>query len=332
MRYLALLLLFSPSLLQAQQKDVFRPESLLPDHIPVARPALGELTAALRARKEHLGLDGLPGPGGKVSRALLLLPADRSGPGVLSFEIEGGEKAGVWQCEALGRGATSTRPRDRWRAGLIDGATIYYAPQDMADGATIPGVYDLRNITPEDYDIAVLGRPAPRVLALTAVPEKRGKGKVYFSGVLSDWYPEGSAALPVDLVWARDSQKGSQGAKVPVFELPPGRSSPEAASLRARQLSADPGYYRGPYGRYGFAVHTDRWEEPARLSDPAYAGRPEARDFRWRDTSGCVKLRPACLELLNAFISDQRARKRRPQLEVYETPLLDGVRPETPAR
>ncbi|MDA8132939.1 MAG: hypothetical protein M0011_15665 [Elusimicrobia bacterium] len=332
MRYITLFLLFSPSLLLAGQDSEFRPESLLPDHIPVARPALEELSSALRARKEHLGLNGLPGPGGKVSRALLLLPADRSGAGVLSFEIEGGEKAGVWQCEALGRGATSLQPKDRWRAGLIDGATIYYAPKDMADGATIPGVYDLRNISPADYEIAVLGKPDPRVLALTASPAKRGKGKVYFSAVLSDWYPAGSSAEPVDLIWAKDSQKGSQGGKVPVFELPPGRSSPEAASLRARQLAADPGYYSGPYGRYGFAVHTDRWEDPARLSDPSYSGRPEKSDFRWRDTSGCVKLRPACLELLNAFISDQRARKRRPQLEVYETPLLDGIPREAPAR
>ena len=195
----------------------------------------------------------------------------------------------------------------------------------MADGETIPGVYDLRNISPDRYDIQVFGRPDQRVLALTAAPAKRGKGKLYFSGVVSDWYPAGSAAQPVDLVWAKDSQKGSQGARTPVFELPAGRSSPEAASFRARQLAADPGYYLGPYGRYGFAVHTDRWEEPERLADPKYEGRPEKTDFRWRDTSGCVKLRPACLELLNEFVSEQQGKKRRPQLEVYETPLLDGL-------
>ena len=127
------------------------------------------------------------------------------------------------------------------------------------------------------------------------------------------------------MVWAVDSQAGTQGKGVPVFDLPPSVSSPERASLRARQLSADPGYYSGPYGRYGFAVHTDRWEDPGRLADPKYAGRPERTDFRWRDTSGCVKLRPACLELLNKFIAEQKGQKRRALLEVYETLLLDGL-------
>lgn len=322
---LFLMLLLTPAS-RAEEPEAFKPESLAPAYIPVSHPALGELTAALRAKKKTLGLNGMPGPAGKISRAVLLLPEDRSGAGVLSFELEKGDEAGIYQCEALGRGLTSRTPSPRWISGLLAGTSIYYAPKDMAEGATIPGVYYLSNISPDVYDIKVLGEPEPRVLALTARPEKTPKKeKRRFSAVWNSWYPPGSAAMPVDMAWAAGSQAGTQGKDVPVFELPPGISSPERASLRARQLSANPGYYRGPYGRYGFAVHTDLWEDPARLSDPKYADRPEKTDFRWRDTNGCVKLRPACLELLNKFIAEQEGEKRRVQLEVYETPVLNAL-------
>lgn len=310
----------------AQEAEVFKPESLAPAYIPADRPGLEELTAALRAKRKTLGLNAGSGPEEKVSRALLLLPVDRSGAGVLSFEIEEGDNAGVWQCEALGRGLTSKEKKRRWKKGAIGDTDIYYAPRDMAGGATVPGVYDIRNISPEIYDIKVLGKPDPRVLKLTARPGKTPKRqKRLFSGVWSSWYPEGSSAVPVDMTWAVDSQKGTQGEKLPVFELTLRPGSPEAFNLRSRQLAADPEYYRGPYGRYGFAVHTDLWETPARLADPEYEGRPEKSDFRRRDTNGCVKLRPACLALFNEFISEQEGGKRRVQLEVYETPLLDGL-------
>ena len=127
------------------------------------------------------------------------------------------------------------------------------------------------------------------------------------------------------MIWAKEAQAGSQGQGVPVFELPAAGLRPEEATARARQLASNPGYYTGPYGRHGFAVHTDRWETPERLADPKYEGRPEKADFRWRDTNGCVKLRPGCLELLNEFIAEQEGKKRRVLLEVYETPLLDAL-------
>jgi len=310
------------------EEEVFRPEALAPAYLPVSRPALEELTAALRGKMKTLGLNGK----NKTSRALLLLPRDRSAAGALSFEIEKGERAGIYQCEALGRGETAREPRERWERALIDGATIYYAPPTLPGGATVPGVYDLRNISPEVYDVHFLNKADEALLARTARPKKTPKkAKRRFSAVWSHWYPKNSPAVPVDMTWAADAQAGTQGQGLPVFERPPHGLTPEQGSLRARQLAADPGYYRGPYGRHGFAVHTDRWEDPERLADPAYEGRPEKKDFRWRDTSGCVKLRPACLELLNEFIAEQEGKKRRVQLEVYETPLLDGLPAEQPS-
>jgi hypothetical protein len=313
-------LLLLPAAAGAADKEEFRPEALAPAYIPVSRPALDELSALLRGKVKTLGLNGRD----KTSRALLQLPRNRAGAGALSFEIEGGKRAGLYQCEALGRGLTAPEPRPRWEKGLIGGATVYYAPKDMPGGATVPGVYDLMNISPERYDIAFLNKPEEELLARTARPKKTsGKVKRLYSAVWSHWYPAGSAAVPVDMTWAEDAQAGSQGQGVPVFELPAAVLKPEEATARARQLAANPKYYKGPYGRHGFAVHTDRWEEPARLADPKYEGRPEKTDFRWRDTSGCVKLRPACLELLNEFITEQEGKKRRVLLEVYETPLLD---------
>jgi hypothetical protein len=312
----------------AGEEEAFKPESLAPAYLPVNRPAQPELTAALRGKMKTLGLNNR----NKTSRALLLLPRDRSGAGALSFEIEKGDRAGVYQCEALGRGETAREPREGWTAGLINGTTIYYAPARLSGGATIPGVYDIRNISPEIYDVHFLNKADEALLARTARPKKTPKKvKRRFSAVWSHWYPKNSPAMPVDMIWAADSQAGSQGQGLPAFERPPQGLTPEQGSLRARQLAADPGYYRGPYGRHGFAVHADRWEDPERLADPAYEGRPEKEDFRWRDTSGCVKLRPVCLELFNEFIAEQEGRRRRVQLEVYETPLLDGLPAEPPS-
>ena len=306
-------------------------ETLAPAYLPPGRPALDELTAMLRARVKTLGLNGLPGANGKVSRALALLPVNRMSPGVLNFQIEKGPDAGVWQCEALGRGLTGTEAKPRWIAGLLNGTTYYFKPKDMSSGATVPGVYDLLNIEPSRYDIEFLDTPEADLAARNARPEKTGKGKRLYSAVYSHWYPPGSPAVPVDMLWAADSQAGTQGAGVPVFEMPPLDERPENVARRSRQLAANPGYYVGPYSRYGFAVHTDRWEDPAKISDPRYAGRPEISDFRWRDTDGCLKVRRNCLELLNEFIAEQAGLGRRPQLEVYETPAMDNLPVEDPA-
>ncbi|MBI4351602.1 MAG: hypothetical protein HY550_09200 [Elusimicrobia bacterium] len=309
------------------------PEELAPSYIPAGRPAQEELTSMLRAKVKTLGLNGLKG--GKASKALLLLPKDRGGAGVINFEIEGGSRAGVYQCEALGRGLTSSEPKPRWPGGLIGNSAVYYAPKEASDGATVPGVYDLRNISPERYEIVFLGRPEDLKGEEAAVARTRGgKGgeKPYFSAVWKHWYPKSSAAMPVDMLWAEDSQAGSQGEGAPVFEQRSAPRTPEEAARQKKQLSRNSRYYFGPYGRSGFAVHTDRWEEPERTEDPKYAGRPELTDFRYRDTNGCVKLRPACLELLNEFIAGQEKLGRRLQLEVLETPLLDKLPSEKPTQ
>jgi len=323
-------LLLAPAL-PAAAAEPLNYETLAPAYIPAGRPALDELTAQVRAKIKTLGLNGLTGPAGKVSRALVLLPSDRMRSGVLTFELEKGPSAGLYQCEALGRGVTGAEPKPRWRETLFNGATVYYKPKDMSSGATVPGVYDVLNIEPSRYDIEFLDKPDGDLAARTARPAKPGKGKRLFSAVYSHWYPPGSPAVPVDMLWAADSQAGTQGAGVPAFEMPPLDERPESLARRARQLAANPNYYVGPYGRYGFAVHTDRWEDPEKLSDPKHAGRPEISDFRWRDTDGCVKLRRNCLELLNAFIAEQAGLGRRVQLEVYETPALDALPDEDPA-
>jgi hypothetical protein len=324
--FLLLLAAASPLAAEPLQYD-----TLAPAYLPAGRPALDELTDKLRAKVKDLGLNGVPAAKGKVSRALLLLPADRAGSGVLNFQIASGARAGVYQCEALGRGITGSEPRPRWREGLIAGVTIYYAPKDMSGGATVPGVYDLANISPDSYEIFFFGKPEDAV----KLPEPRRKlrkgERRGFSAVWPHWYPPGSEAGPVDMLWAADSQAGSQGAGVPVFEMPPLDESAPAVALRSKQLAGNPKYYTGPYGRYGFALHTDRWEDPEKLADPKNAGRPEISDFRWRDTNGCVKLRPGCLELLNEFIDEQAGLGRRVQLEVYETAALDGLLVEDPA-
>jgi hypothetical protein len=303
---------------------------LVPAAIATDAPAMDGLTAALRGRAADLGLNGLPGlNGGTVSRALVLLPHDRSNAGVISFRIEKGQDAGVWQCEVLGRGDTSYNPRPGWTRGLINGTTIYYAPGSMPDGATLPGVYDLRNITRETYELVTLDRPAELAGEdefLAKVKNPDGAPKPYFSAVYSHWYNKGSAAVPVDLMW--DEAYNPDGPKVTERRSRP--SSPEAAARQAAQLAHNPRYYYGPYGRSGWAVHTDRWDAPERAADPRYAARPELKDFRFRDTSGCLKLRPGCLRKLNEFITDQEVLGRKVQLEVIETPLLDAV-PQGPA-
>lgn len=303
-------------------------EALLPPYIPAGRPGLDDLTALLRAKSLP------PELGEELSAAaLLLLPRDRSGAGVLSFAISAGPRAGLYQCEALGRGETARSPREGWTAGSIAGTAVWYAPQQSPGGATIPGLYDLDNISPEEYELFYLGK-SEEARKLNKKAKKKAKklrgGPARFSAVYHHWYPKDSRAVPVDMKWSA-AQAGGPGEGLPVSERPSGELSEEAARLRAKQLAADPGYYRGPYGRYGFAVHTDSWEDLKKLRDEKNAGRPEMTDFRWRDTSGCVKLRPACLELLNEFVAGQKAAGRPARLRVEEAPELDGLPPEDPA-
>ncbi len=294
---------------------------LLPSFIPTDRPAMGELTAELRSKINSLGLNGLPGKGGQISRALALLPRDRARAGVINFEIEAGPDAGIYQCETLGRGSTSDTPVTGWLSGLIDGVTIYYAPQDAPDGATVPGIYDVRNITPDRYEIFVLGGPGELVgeeELLAGVKNPDGKPKPYFSAVYKHWYNKGIAAVPVDMMWNQAYSKRLPGVNPGFFERLPAAASTEAQARQAAQLAHNPRYYYGPYGRSGWAVHTDRWDAPERQADPRYAGRRELKDFRFRDTSGCLKLRPGCLLKLNKFISEQEKLGRQVQIEVKE--------------
>ena len=320
-RLLALVLVCLPLSAAAEGPD------LLPAAIAYDRPAQPELTAALRLKTKTLGMNNTEGAGGPVSRALLLLPNDRARAGVLNFELEAGTHAGVYQCEALGRGITSTAPVDGWQWGKIGTTTVFYAAEDVTDGATVPGVYDLRNISPETYQIALLGKAASpeETAAILGPGYKPGEKKKFFSAVWRSWYPETGGVMPVDLVWAADSQKGSQGEETPYFERRPKAEGAASAARQANQLAHNPKYYFGPHGRAGFAVHSDRWEDAARRADPAVAGRPELADFRWRDTNGCVKLRPGCLALFNEFITEQGALGRRVQLEIRGTDLLDEI-------
>ncbi|HAH31803.1 MAG TPA: hypothetical protein DCL44_05765 [Elusimicrobia bacterium] len=321
---LSALLLLGPAALRAgEDYNRFTDKMLIPSFITPDSPAQPQLTAELRLKVKTLELNGLKAAGSAVSSALLLLPADRARAGVINFEIESGSRAGVYQCEALGRGLTSTGSVTGWQRGLIGTATIYYAPEDFADGATVPGVYDLRNISPDSYEIALLGKPGVPY-DKTAVPAttklKDGERRPFFSGVWRNWYTTTAIVMPVDMVWAADSQTGSQGEGVPFFERRPAAATDPAVKARQEaQLEHNPEYYFGPYGRSGFAVHTDRWEDPARRADPEYSGRPELSDFRWRNTNGCVKLRPGCLALLNEFITEQTALGRRVQLKIQTT-------------
>ena len=126
-------------------------------------------------------LDGVAGLRGEtVSRALAVLPKDRGQAGTLSFRIEGGAHAGRHRCEVLGRGLTSSTAQPGWLRSRIGKAVVYYAPMDAPDGATVPGIYDLRNITPESYEIELLDDPQPLagakdILARIKSPDSRPK-------------------------------------------------------------------------------------------------------------------------------------------------------------
>ena len=310
------------------KKEGLTAEILLPPFIPTDRPAMDELTTELRGRIKTLGLDNGEGKGEKVSRALLLLPHNRGQAGLLNFEIEAGSRPGVYQCEALGRGVTSLEPKPGWTQGLIGAATIYYLPPEVKDGATVPGIYDLRNITPDRYELVFLDKPGSAadeqdIKSRTADPD--GKPKPYFSAVWKHWYSKVAPVVPVDMVWSEAYQSGSQGDGRPVLEDRPKAVTPAEQARQAAQLAHSPRYYYGPYGRSGWAVHTDIWEDAERRDDAKFSGRPELGDFRFRDTDGCVKLRPACLAVLNEFISEQENLGRRVQLEVREFPQLDMV-------
>jgi hypothetical protein len=66
------------------------------------------------------------------------------------------------------------------------------------------------------------------------------------------------------------------------------------------------------------AIHTDRWDDPETINDPASATRNERRSFLFRDTEGCVKVRPDCLERLNAYVDEQSSLGHTAWLNVRE--------------
>jgi hypothetical protein len=301
----------------AADKDIW-PEPFPPVGRNSIRPGL---TGAIRRKLGTLGMNGVQGLDGRtVSRALALLPHDRGGAGVISFEIETGPDKGIHQCEALGRGATSLTAKPGWVQGTIneeDGreVPIFYAPKEDNNGATVPGVYDLRNMRPSEYKIKFLDRDTSGEEELV----KRLSGpdadsKPFFTGAWLHWYPRDpryAAIAPVDMAWSVRGQRGSQGADAPVFERSDVDKDPD-------QISRNPKYYTGPYGRYGTAIHTDRWNDPETALDGKRAAKDEFRSFLYRDTSGCLKVRPDCLLLINAFIDEQAAKNRAVQLEVRE--------------
>ncbi len=302
---------------------------LIPVSITVNKSNLPDLTSDLRKKIKTLGLNNRKGPHGKrISTALALLPKDRAKIGVIVFEIENGANAGIHQCEVLGRGKTSLAPKPGWLKSLIDGTTIYYAPMDTENGAAVPGVYDARIISPKEYEIELADKPddlkgEADLRARIANPD--GKPKLYFSAVFKHWYSKTNRAEPIDLFWADYPADRKEAGGYPVFERRPAVQTPIAKAGQTKRLSSNPRYYYGPYGRSGFAVHTDRWDDPGRRNDPAYTGRPELADFRYRDTFGCIKVRPDCLLLLNEFMSGQINKRRIVRYDVRETVLLDSI-------
>jgi hypothetical protein len=294
---------------------------------PASFPKIGaasareELTESLRRERPALGLDGVPGLNGEaVSKAIALLPKHRELPGVIVFEIESGPFQGLHRCEALGRGKTSPTPKGGWARAVVrepDGRKtgIYYAPGSVDGGATLPGIYELRNIRPKDYWIKFLNKDVSGDEELVRrLTEGDQKGRPYYSGVWKTWYPRDpryADVVPVDMIWSERYQPLSQGAGMPIYENTAGEKDPE-------QTRHNPRYYFGPYGRSGFAVHTDRWSDAETASDPARAAKDEFRSFLFRDTNGCMKVRPDCLQLLNAFIDDQSGKGRRVLLDVRE--------------
>lgn len=330
---LALAALLLSACAKASSAPSGAPDALMGPSIPVDRSALEPLTAALRAKARTLGLNGRPGLGGdEVSRALVLLPVERANPGVISFELESGERAGVYQCEVLGRGRTAYVETPGWLRGTIATTTIWYAPMESENGSTPPGIYDVRNISPQSYEIAFLNSASSLkgeeelVAAVTAAdPDSRP----YFSGVWKTWYPRSRRVVPIDMIWSEAYQPRSQAKRFPLVERRPKVKTEAEAAFQAKQLGRNPRYYFGPYGRYGLANHTDRWDDPDRRSDPQYAGRSELSDFRYRDTDGCLKVRADCLELLNEFVDEQTRAGRRVQYEVREDPRVDKL-PSSP--
>jgi hypothetical protein len=300
---------------------------ILPAFIPTNHSALRRLD------RLALHLNGTPGLGGEpVSRALVLLPRDRARPGLITFELDHGARKGVYQCEALGRGLTAKEPRAGWIASHIGAQAIYYAPGNESGGATLPGIYDARLIEPAGYEIELLNPPGELrdeadTIARVSSPEPGPRP--YFSAVWKHWYSRTNAAAPIDLVWSEAYQPLSAGAAFPVYENRPTPTSEASRARQARQLAHNPRYYFGPFGRSGFANHVDRWDDadhqPGPAQDPANAGRAEIDDFRFRDTSGCLKIRPDCQIYLNAFVAEQAALGRRVQYDVRETSLLDQV-------
>ena len=286
-----------------------------------AASAREELTDSLRGERTTLGLDGVAGLNGElISKAVALFPKRRELPGVIAFEIESGPFQGLHRCEALGRGDTSTAPKDGWTRAVVvepDGrkTEIYYAPASAYNGATLPGLYELRNIRPKDYAIKFLNKDISGDEELVRrMTDGDQKTKPYFSGVWKTWYPRDpryADVVPVDMIWSEPYQPLSQGAGMPVYESAVGKKDPD-------QTRKNPRYYFGPYGRSGFAVHTDRWSDAETAADPTNADKDEFRSFLFRDTNGCVKVRPDCLQLLNTFIDDQSEKGRRVLLDVRE--------------
>jgi|CXWL01.1.fsa_nt_gi hypothetical protein len=294
---------------------------------PASFPKIGAisarepLTQSLRRERKTLGLNAIRGLNGEpLSKAVALFSKRRELPGVLVFEIESGPFQGAHRCEALGRGETSSTSTDGWESGVIEEprgrkTTIYYAPSTAYGGATVSGMYELRNIRPKDYAIRFLNKDiAGDEELVRRMTEGDPKTKPYYSGVWKTWYPRDALfadVVPVDMIWSEPYQPLSQGAGMPVYEGTNGEKDPE-------QTRRNPRYYFGPYGRGGFAVHTDRWADAETAADPARAAKDEFRSFLFRDTNGCVKVRPDCLQLLNAFIDEQSGKRRRVLLDVRE--------------
>ena len=147
----------------------------------------------------------------------------------------------------------------------------------------------------------------------------------YFSGV-ETWYSATNESVPIDLLWSERYQPLSQGARLPVFERAPAprRTRPRggAATSRSRTTRATTA---GRSGAAASPITRTNGTTPRAAPDPRYAQRPELADFRWRDTDGCLKVRPDCLALLDEFVAEQARKKRRVQYDVRETKRLDRV-------
>lgn len=301
-------------------------DSLWPAHYPqIGKDSIRlELTRILREGHKAIGLNGLNGVDGEaISKAVAIFPRAKELPGVIVFEIESGSSRGIHACEAIGRGKTELEPHPGWRSGVIKEAdgrktTIYYAPADIEGGATIPGIYELRNIRPDKYELKFLNKDMTGAEDLIKrLGTDKPQEKPYYSGIWKTWYPRDSRYVdiaPVDMIWSERYQPQSASANLPVTEYQGADKNPE-------QIRHNPRYYFGPYGRSGFAIHTDRWSDAETAADPKMATKNELRSFLFRDTNGCVKVRPDCLMLINTFIDEQSAQGRRVLLDVREVKL-----------